>query len=50
MPKLVPGLWPSGMTLNVEAKAPTSHGKGNKGTSTGEITLTSTDQSDNRKH
>ena len=32
------------MTLNVEAKSPTSHGKGNKVTSTGEITLTSTDQ------
>jgi|GEM_PF-2286412 hypothetical protein len=42
--KISSGSVPSGMTLNVEAKSPTSHGKGNKGTSTGEITLTSTDQ------
>lgn len=42
--KIGSGSVPSGMLLNVEAKNPTSHGKGNKGTSTGEITLTSSDQ------
>lgn len=42
--KISAGSVPSGMNLNVEAKPATSHGKGNKGTSTGEITLTSSDQ------
>jgi hypothetical protein len=42
--KISSGTVPSGMSLNVEAKSPTTHGKGNKGTSTGEITLTGSDQ------
>jgi len=42
--KISSGSVPTGMSLSVEAKPATSHGKGNKGTSTGEITLTFSDQ------
>ena len=42
--KISNGSVPSGMTLKVYAKSATSHGKGKKGTPTGEITLSSTDQ------
>ncbi len=42
--KISVGSVPSGMSLKVVAKSATSHGKGNKGTPTNEITLSSTDQ------
>lgn len=42
--KISSGTVPSGLALKVTAKACTSHGNGNKGGSTGQITLTNTDQ------
>ena len=42
--KISSGSLPSGMVLKVRAKSATSHGGGLKGTPTGQLTLTSSDQ------